>query len=112
MPLKYDNHLLGLVKVPRHSHPWADDVMSDCVPNCLFAMITSCPSAANWFLDQALALGPHGAITSRDASCPLGPRGIRTSDQRSNQAQEFLFLWPAASRDKKGSNLNIGDLAT
>jgi len=57
MPLKYDNHLLGLVKVPRHSHPWADDVMSDCVPNCLFAMITSCPSAANWFLDQALALG-------------------------------------------------------
>src|SRR5438552_10486545 len=57
MPLKYDNHLLGLVKVPRHSHPWADDVMSDCVPNCLFAMITSCPSAANWFLDQTLALG-------------------------------------------------------
>jgi hypothetical protein len=40
MPLKYDNHLLGLVKVPRHSHPWADDVfiMSDCVPNSLFAM--------------------------------------------------------------------------
>src|SRR5438874_530497 len=29
MPLKYDNHLLGLVKVPRHSHPWADDVFMD-----------------------------------------------------------------------------------
>jgi hypothetical protein len=26
IPLKYDNHLLGLVKVPRHSHPWAEDV--------------------------------------------------------------------------------------
>jgi hypothetical protein len=26
IPLKYHNDLLGLVKVPRHSHPWADDV--------------------------------------------------------------------------------------
>jgi hypothetical protein len=25
--LKYDNHLLGLVKVPRNNHPWADDVL-------------------------------------------------------------------------------------
>jgi len=42
----------------------------------------------------------------------FSPPGIRTSDQRSNQAQEFLFLWPAASRDKKGSDLTISDLAT
>jgi hypothetical protein len=33
-------------------------------------------------------------------------------DQRSNQAQEFLLLWSVAGRDEKGSDLNIGDLAT
>jgi hypothetical protein len=33
-------------------------------------------------------------------------------DQRSNQAQEFLLLWSVASRDEKGSNVNIGDLST
>jgi hypothetical protein len=43
---------------------------------------------------------------------PLGPRGIRASDQRANQAQEFLLLWPVTGRDEKGSNLNIGDLAS
>jgi hypothetical protein len=43
---------------------------------------------------------------------PLGPRGIRASDQRANQAQEFLLLWPVTGREEKGSNLNIGDLAT
>ena len=43
---------------------------------------------------------------------PLGPRGIRGSDQRANQAQEFLLLWPVTGREEKGSNLNIGDLAT
>ena len=43
---------------------------------------------------------------------PLGPRGIRASDQRANQAQEFLLLWSVTGRDEKGSNLNIGDLAT
>jgi hypothetical protein len=32
--------------------------------------------------------------------------------QCSNQAQEFLLLWPAASPDKKSSNLDISDLAT
>jgi hypothetical protein len=34
------------------------------------------------------------------------------SDQRANQAQEFLLLWPVTGREEKGSNLNIGDLAT
>jgi hypothetical protein len=37
---------------------------------------------------------------------------IAVLDQRSDQAQEFLFLWPVAGRDEKGSDLNIGDLST
>ena len=32
--------------------------------------------------------------------------------QRSNQAQEFLLLWSVASRDEKGSDLNVRDLST
>src|SRR5438445_483485 len=32
-------------------------------------------------------------------------------DQRSNQAQEFLLLWPVASCNEEGSDLNVGDLA-
>jgi hypothetical protein len=39
-------------------------------------------------------------------------RSTRSPDQRSNQAQKFLLLWPAASTDKKGSKLDIGNLAT
>jgi len=41
----------------------------------------------------------------------LGPLYSRTSDQRSDQAQQFLFFWPATSRNKKGFDLNISDLA-
>jgi hypothetical protein len=48
-------------------------------------------------------------ITSAERFSPLGPPGIRTSDQRSNQAQEFLLLWSVASRDEKGSDLNVRD---
>jgi hypothetical protein len=51
-------------------------------------------------------------ITSAERFSPLQPPRIRTSDQRSNQAQEFLLLWPAASPNKKSSNLDISDLAT
>src|SRR5205823_13454638 len=32
-------------------------------------------------------------------------------DQRSNQAQEFLLLWPIAGCNEKGSELNVGHLA-
>jgi hypothetical protein len=32
--------------------------------------------------------------------------------QYSNQAQEFLLLWSVPSRDEKGSDLNVGNLAT
>jgi hypothetical protein len=39
-------------------------------------------------------------------------RGIRTSDQRSNQAQEFLLLWSVPIGNEKGSDVNVGDLAT
>ena len=33
-------------------------------------------------------------------------------DQGSNQPQEFLLLWSVASRDEKGSDLNVRDLST
>ena len=33
-------------------------------------------------------------------------------DQGSNEAQEFLLLWSVASRDEKGSDLNVRDLST
>jgi hypothetical protein len=36
----------------------------------------------------------------------------RPLDQRTNQTQEFLLLWAAASSDEKRSDLNVGDLAT
>ena len=32
--------------------------------------------------------------------------------QSSNQAQQFLLLWSVASRDEKGSDLNVRDLST
>jgi hypothetical protein len=38
IPLKYDNHLLGLVKVPRHNHPRASPVRAD-VPQAAFGSI-------------------------------------------------------------------------
>jgi hypothetical protein len=43
---------------------------------------------------------------------PLGPRRIWTPDQRSDQAQEFLLLRSVASRNEKGSDLNVDDLAS
>jgi len=36
----------------------------------------------------------------------------RSLDQRSNQAQEFLLLRSVVSCDEKGSDLNVGALAT
>jgi hypothetical protein len=55
IPLKYHNDLLGLVKVPRHSHPWADDVfmyvrlraelfIRDEIANRLFGPLGTLPS--------------------------------------------------------------------
>jgi hypothetical protein len=35
----------------------------------------------------------------------------RPLDQRTNQTQEFLLLWAAASSDEKRSDLHVGDLA-
>jgi hypothetical protein len=40
-----------------------------------------------------------------------GPRD-ELLGQSSNQAQQFLLLWSIASRDEKGSDLNVRDLAT
>jgi hypothetical protein len=54
----------------------------------------------------------RAAVRNARSFSPLQPPGIRTSDQRSNQAQEFLLLWPAASPDEKGADLDIGDLTT
>jgi hypothetical protein len=66
------------------------------------------------FIDHVLVLGPHtvAPITRAHGFSPLRSRGVRASDQRSNQAQEFLLLWPAASPDEKGADLDIGDLTT
>jgi hypothetical protein len=49
--------------------------------------------------------GPSGI------NCPrFKPSGI--FGQLPNQAQEFLLLWPIASCNEEGSDLNVGDLAT
>ena len=43
----------------------------------------------------------------------VGPRVIRISQtQGSNQSQKFLLFWSIAGRGEKGSDLNLGDLAT
>ena len=39
-------------------------------------------------------------------------RGGELLGQSSNQAQQFLLLWSVASRDEKGSDLNVYDLST
>ena len=39
-------------------------------------------------------------------------RDLGLLDQGSNQAQDFLLLWSVASRDQKGSDLNVRDLST
>jgi hypothetical protein len=62
--------------------------------------------------DLTLSVFTAATITSAGRFSILGPRGIWTSDQSSNEAQEFLLLWSVASRDQKGSDLNVGDLAT
>jgi hypothetical protein len=46
------------------------------------------------------------------STTPLGDLRVCSHSQRSNQAQEFLLLWSVAGRDEKGSDLNVGDLAT
>jgi hypothetical protein len=62
--------------------------------------------------DLTLSVFMAATITSAGRFSILGPRGIWTSDQSSNEAQEFLLLWSVASRDQKGSDLNVGDWAT
>jgi len=39
-------------------------------------------------------------------------RDLGLLDQGSNQALDFLLLWSVASRDQKGSDLNVRDLST
>jgi hypothetical protein len=46
------------------------------------------------------------------SNAPADAYLISPLDQRSNQTQEFLLLWPAASGDEKSSDLNVGDLST
>jgi hypothetical protein len=53
-----------------------------------------------------------GHVISGQMSLPNGCLRISLLDQRSNQADEFLLFRSVASRDEKGSDLNIGDLAT
>jgi hypothetical protein len=42
----------------------------------------------------------------------MGTAYLVASGPLTNVAQEFLLLWSVTGRDEKGSNLNIGDLAT
>jgi hypothetical protein len=51
-------------------------------------------------------------VISDRMSLPNGCLPISPLDQRSNQAEEFLLLWSAASGDEKSSDLNVGDLST
>jgi hypothetical protein len=51
------------------------------------------------------AITPNRHRTSRNAEG-------KTLDQSSNQAQDFLLLWSVASRDEKGSDLNVRNLST
>jgi hypothetical protein len=43
--------------------------------------------------------------------CPRADVAKASLDQRSNQAQELLFLWAAAGSDQKSYYFNVGDLA-
>jgi len=61
---------------------------------------------------QRLSATPSISGIRCAATQKLRLRGVRTSDQRSNQAQEFLPFWSIPSRDEKGSDFNVGDLAT
>ena len=60
---------------------------------------------------QRLSATPSISGIRCAATQKLRLRGVRTSDQRSNQAQEFLPFWSIPSRDEKGSDFNVGDLA-
>jgi hypothetical protein len=70
---KNHNHFLSLVKMPRKSDPWAENVfmMSDCVPSSLFAMKL-----------RTLAFGPLGTL-------PSFPRKI---GMRSRSYSTLLFI--------------------
>jgi hypothetical protein len=67
----------------------------------------SLPQKVVEFLELTGTSGDHSksAIEHRGTSGEL-------LDQSSNQAQEFLLLWSVASRDEKGSDLNVRDLST
>jgi hypothetical protein len=57
-------------------------------------------------------LGLAHVISDRMRPAQRNALPIALLDQRSNQAQEFLLLWSVASRDEKGSDLNVRDLST
>jgi hypothetical protein len=66
--------------------------------------------------DLALSAGaPAGSGRSARVSllqdCPRADVAKASLDQRSNLAQELLFLWAAAGSDQKSSYFNVGDLA-
>jgi hypothetical protein len=58
---------------------------------------------------RLVGVGPSYPMRRRSGYLLLNRESL---DQRSNQTQEFLLLWSIASRDEKGSDLNVGALAT
>jgi hypothetical protein len=61
--------------------------------------------------ERGAAASWAGHVRPNEA-CPTDAFPIALLDQRSNHAQEFLLLWSVASRDEKGSDLNVRDLST
>jgi hypothetical protein len=65
---------------------------------------------------------PQKGVESLELTDPSGDHSKSPTENRgtagellaqsSNQAQQFLLLWSVASRDEKGSDLNVLDLST
>jgi hypothetical protein len=79
--------------------------------NLVFAGGLAALAAANGAFLPPGWLSVSGRRSGSTMPASRRSRYSRTSDQRSDQAQQFLFFWPATSRNKKGFDLNISDLA-
>src|SRR5260370_30553469 len=77
IPLKYDNHLLGLVKVPRDSHPWADDVLMYVRVRAELFVRDEIANAALW---AARNLAKHSAEYGHVRSPNLWPTFIPNAE--------------------------------
>ena len=80
------------------------------------SMRPGCPCAPTCSLREALSRRrtdeEGGAVIKQSSKSRKGALVGPPLNQRSNQPQEFLLLWSVASRDEKGSDLNVRDLST